>query len=225
MDKIIETITQNLIAIITTSTIVLIAILKNETLQNSIINFFASKLNKQIIDKKDLESHEIFIKLRSLLNAELNITDFIIPEKTQLFNEYCKIIGEVNYKTIITLIKSDYKNKTITELRNTFHKTYLNMFLEMDKNLNTLLLSKNNDTKKLLFVTTKLKNWKKEYQEVMIENILSVFSISKNFNNEYILDKVLVINSICIDFLILNNIESFKKLNGELDSFLINNKK
>lgn len=212
------------IAVVTTIGFFLVAILKNSYLQESVSSFFANRLNKYVIDKKDLRTHELFLKTRDLIKKQYYCSDLANPLKLDLFNDYMCILGKIVYDEMIKILELDLDKVTISEMKNLLHETTINIFIKVDNEFKNILRQKNNNEKEITIVLNRIREWRNDYQDIINENMLLVFATAKINNNQYLLDKAFAVLTIGLDFLVKNGIDSFNKLNGQLDNFLNGNK-
>ena len=218
--NILETLSTSAVGIITTISAFLLITFKSTYFQESFISFLAKKLHKNIINTTDLKSHEVFIKTRELISNNVFSFEFEDINKQELFNKYMNILGELFCKKYMDLLESDYNKLTELQIKNQIHKILLSIFNELDVELYNYFKSKNIDNSEIITVINKIKNWRNDYQEILLQNVITVFGNYKNFENVYILDKIFTITSISIDFILRDSINSFNKLNGELSKLL-----
>ena len=208
-----------MVTILGSLVLLITGILKNNTFQDTLMNYFAKSLNKEIIDKSDIETHEIFIKLKSIA-SDSYFFKFLSPSKAKLYKKYTTITAEIFYFNLQELLKKDLKTYNEATLKVEVSLLLLTIFNNIEAEFYKHLQSINNDEVKLNIINNKIRTWRYDTKVILEQNMSVVLSNGKFVSSEYKLNRVFDILSMGFDFYLKNGTESFEKLNGELESFL-----
>lgn len=209
------------IAVVGTVGLFIQTVLKNNTFQNAVMQFFAKMLKKEIIDKTDIETHDIFIKLRNVSSNSFPF-NFSSPSKAKLYKKYTELTASIFYSHLQDLLKKDLDTFTEGTLKVEVLTMVLSIYNTVDDKFFLHLKGLNNDEKTLSIIHNKIRDWRYETKSIVDNNISIVLSNGKYVSTEYKLDKVFDIISMGFDFYLKNGADSFNKLNGELEAFLDN---
>jgi hypothetical protein len=214
------------VAVITSISGFITAILKNENLKASIVKRLIKGANgKQLISVADLKYHNIFIKTSRIIATGNHLTNKMISDNKRqvLFKKYIDILCEVMNSSMSTIINTDYINFNESQLINLIVEQMAWRRNEYSKRLRKFLYDFHNDNNEITSIIHKIENWRLIECELINDNIIKVISNGNFTSVEYKLDIIFHQYSMGLDFLAKNGADSFLKLNGDLNNFLNNN--
>lgn len=210
------------VAIITVLTTVATNKKVKETLVNKLIRTLK---NKKVLSLEDIKNHDIFNKLKRLITYSISMhpSSTIIQneKKLTLFENYVSIICESYLKSIQRIVELCTEDLTPNELENILIDEALTREKEEYSKFKEYLLNINSNINEVELVLNKLKTWKTTELLIMEDNVISVLNSSRFNSLEYRIDTVFTMYSLGIDFLLKVGAESFEKLNGQIEKFLI----
>jgi hypothetical protein len=220
-----EDINLGLVALVVTLLGLLIAVVKDNRLLESIIARLTSFINPSApkLSLKNLSNHNLFIKLQYYIDTNNRLYDYLLesPEKRKLFYAYTSVISKHFYNFALKLVTKDVIKKDDQELRAFILKEFTLTFNNIDEEFKVKLVAIHNDAAKIDIVIKKLAEWRNANLAIIIQNVDLITTTPSYASNLYKIDTLFSIYLLGVDLLFINSIDSFNKLNGQLDDFII----
>jgi len=214
-------------AVLTGIGTLIISLTKNTEMGEAFIKFLAKRLKRvDVIDFDDLNKHDYILKLIKLADSDYYHLPIVIENKAKedLYFKYVKIVATVSLSTARTYLAKEHLKLDEQGLKAFVYKSFTNQFNEYDTQLSQLLISINNDKEAVNLIIYKIRMWRLVETQLLLDNVTAIISSGK-VNVPYKFDTLFSVYSLGMDMLLKNSVESFNRLNGELDDFLINKTK
>lgn len=178
----------------------------------------------EIITLDDLPNHDVFLRLHTYSQAKQYkfVDNFVNQAKQELFCSYINLMCGIQYDSLIKLIDKSILNYTDQQLKAFLSGEADRCNIAFDEKLTQVLAAKNDKkTREIEVVVNKVSRWRQQYMDILLEDVQNIATIGDNKITAYKLFTILSIYNTSFRYLIVKGAESFEKLNGELDAFLI----
>lgn len=189
------------------------------TLYKEIFTYYVKKKTRfNVVTSDTLKNHYVLVKVNQYLAESSFIYTELIEDtlKREVYNAYIKII--------ITAYLNSFNKLIVLKEGDSLTTTYITIFQEqseyIESKLKELLKSYNsNDEASLNKIVIKLNTWRIEYTNITNSQVHYILQ-EEAYDFFSKIDRILILNSQSLEFLMKSGSESFNKLNGEMSSFL-----
>lgn len=188
-------------------------------LYKEIFTYYVKKKTRfNVVTSDTLKNHYVLVKVNQYLAESSFIYTELIEDtlKREVYNAYIKII--------INAYLNSFNKLIVLKEGDSLTTVYITIFQEqseyIESKLKELLKSyNNNDEASLNKIVIKLNTWRIEYSTITNSQVHYILQ-EEAYDFFSKIDRILILNSQSLEFLMKSGSESFNKLNGEMSSFL-----